>query len=295
MVSYIGWVNHYPMGMDSPLLDDHASGSTRRAFLTRSAAGAAVGGLIWVAPSVLTVDAAAAASCGVGTHTLSWGDATSATLNLDGALPNSTTATVSGDTIRTAAMGGVTATITYTNPNGVANSTTANSLGTCFSVINNQIGANAGKSWYMQMKATAVNQHLTTTLTFRKAGVLIGLNALTFTMYDIDKVNGTGTLWTDRIVVTGTLNGTPVPLTATKAGAGANSPVIAGSGTNAVTATGGGNLNIDPSSNAGNVTFVFSGPVDTVLIDYIAPDTGSVTSNPFQFTALSNVTWTTCA
>jgi hypothetical protein len=191
-------------------------------------------------------------------------------------------------------MGGVTATITYTNPNSVASSGGTNSLGTCFSVINNQIGGNTGKSWYMQMRATAANQHLTTTLTFKKAAALIGLNALTFTMYDIDRVNGTGTLWTDKIVVTGTRNGTPVVLTATKSGAGTNSPTITGSGTTSVTALGGGDLNIDPSSNAGNVTYVFSGPVDTVLIDYIAPDSAYVTSNPFQFTGLSNVTWTTC-
>ncbi|HEY5153089.1 MAG TPA: twin-arginine translocation signal domain-containing protein, partial [Acidimicrobiales bacterium] len=51
----------------------------RRAFLTRAGAGAAVGGLVWVAPSILTIDAAAAASCGTGTHTLNWGSVTAGT------------------------------------------------------------------------------------------------------------------------------------------------------------------------------------------------------------------------
>src|SRR3954453_21785622 len=102
-MAWFGTVHHYGQTMDSPLLDERPT-SSRRTFLTRSAAGAAAGGLLWVAPAVLTVDAAAAASCGTGTHTLSWDDATSAA-NLDGPLPNSPTAVATtGDTIRTAAM-----------------------------------------------------------------------------------------------------------------------------------------------------------------------------------------------
>src|SRR4051794_23818323 len=45
--------------------------TSRRTFLRRTAAGVAAGGLVWAAPSILTLDAAAAASCGTG-GTINW-------------------------------------------------------------------------------------------------------------------------------------------------------------------------------------------------------------------------------
>ena len=287
--------------MDSPFLSDvsdgnvtdAATGTSRRTFLTRTATGAAAGGVLWVAPSVLTMDAAAAASCGTGTHTLSWTDAALPT----GTLPNSGTRVPTGSTVTTPAMGGVTATIDWTDTSGVSTDGGTGSLGSSFSIINQQIGGNTGKSWYMQMHATQTTQALTTKFTFKKSAALIGLVGFAFTMYDIDRVTGANTLWTDHIVVTGTRNGVAVPLTLTKPGVGANSPVInpvSPATANVGDAVGGGDLNISPTVGDGNVTFTFTGAVDTVLITYNNPEANHLPSTPFQFTGIGNLTWTTC-
>ena len=249
----------------------------RRAFLARAGAGAAVGGLVWVAPSILTIDAAAAASC-VGNTGLVWNNfATGSTAGVF--------ATGSGANL-------VNVTVSTTNPNGAGTSGGTGSLGNNFSVIANQIGGNTGKAWYMQMRATAVNNHMTTTFTFSKAVV-----GLTFTIYDIDRVNNPGnTVWTDRVIITGVKSGGgAAAVTASKP---AGSTVDIATGTTATSAhyTGTGNTNISPASTNGNgvATFTDAVGVTSVTIDYIAPDAGYIPSTPFQFMGIGNLAWTSC-
>jgi len=249
----------------------------RRAFLTRAGAGAAVGGLVWVAPSILTLDAAAAASC-VGNTGLVWN--------------NFATGAGAGVFATGAGANLVNVTVTTTNPNGVGSSGGGGSLGNNFSVIANQIGGNAGKAWYMQMMATAAGNHMTTTFTFSKAVV-----GLTFSIYDIDRVlNAGNTVWTDRVIITGVKSGGgAAALTATKP-AGSTVDIVTGTTATSGHYTGTGNVNIAPTSSNGNgiATFTDAGGVTSVTIDYIAPDAAYIPSTPFQFMGVGNLGWTSC-
>jgi len=224
---------------------------------------------------MLTVDAAAAASC-AGNTGLVWNNfATGAGVG--------TFATGSGASL-------VNVVVTTTNPNSASNSGGTGSLGTSFTVIAGQIGGNTGKAWYMQMRATAANQHLTTTFTFSKTVV-----GLSFTMYDIDRVNSGGLLWTDKVIVTGIKpGGAAANATATKP-AGSTVDITTGTSATARTFVGTGDVNIDPSSSNGNGIVTFTDPVTSVTVDYIAPDAAYVTSAPFQFMGIGNLSWTSCA
>lgn len=260
---------------------DEGRSTSRRAFIGRTAAGVAAGGLVWAAPAILTIDAAAAASCS-GNTGLVWNNFTTGA----GA---GVFATGSGASL-------VNVTVSTTNPNGVGTSGGGGSLGNNFSVIAGQIGGNTGKAWYMQMRATAAGQLMTTTFTFSKAVV-----GLSFSIYDIDRVNvsGTnGTRWTDKVVITGTKNGGGSALVTASKPAGSTVDIATGTTTTAANYTGTGNVNIDPASTNGNgvATFTDAVGVTSVTVTYSAP-AGSpyVTSNPFQFMGIGNLTWTSCA
>jgi hypothetical protein len=256
--------------------------SSRRTFLTRSAAGAAAGGVLWVAPAVLTVDAAAAASC-VGNTGLVWSNyATGA---------GSTSGTGTGTGVFATGSGAnlVNVTVSTTNPDSVASSGGGGSLGNCFTVIANQIGGNSGKAWYMQMHATAVGQGLTTTFAFSKAVV-----GLSFSIYDIDRVNNGGTLiWTDKVVITGVKNGGGAA-SATAAKPGTSTVALTGTPGTSPTYTGTGSANIDPSSPDGNGSVTFNNPVTSVTLTYTAPELANLPSTPFQFMGIGNLSWTGC-
>ena len=269
--------------------------SSRRAFIGRTAAGVAAGGLVWAAPSILTLDAAAAASCPSNTG-LTWSNyATGA---------GSPTGTGTGSTVFATGSGTglVNVTVAWNDVSGVGNSGGGGSLGTNFSVTADEIGGNQSgtnpansKAWYMQMRASTAGQLMTTTFTFSKA--VVGLK---FSLYDIDRVNvagANGTRWTDKVVVGGTKAGGGAALVTATRPTGSTVDITTGTSTTAANFTGTGNANIDPASSNGNgiATFTDAVGVTSVTVTYSAP-AGSpyVTSNPFQFMGIGNLSWTSC-
>ena len=228
---------------------------------------------MWAAPSILTLDAAAAASCGTGTHTMAW----------------SQKADNSGPGVFTSTGGTGSPNVTVgtnnsaTNP---ANSGGGGSLGNNWTVVNNgtQVGNQTAAFWYMQMKATAGGsaQWLETTFTFAKSVV-----GLSFTVFDVD-IGNAGNTWTDIVSVTGK-NAANVQqnVTVTKAG-GTGSPTLAGSGTTTASATGA--ANVGTNSTVGNVTFSIATAVNSVTVRFAA----GVVTNPIQYVGIGNLTWTSC-
>ncbi len=227
---------------------------------------------MWAAPSILTLDAAAAASCRTGAHSLNWGGAT------NGAGPGTFTST-----------GGLTFGIivgTNNSPTNPANSGGGGSLGNNWTVVNNgtQIGNQTAGFWYMQMKATAGGsaQWLETTFDFGTHSVV----GLSFTVYDID-INDAGNTWRDIVSVSGR-NAANVLQTVTATKAGGATPTLAGNpGTNP-SAT--GTTNVGTNSANGNVTFTIATAVKTVTVRFAA---GLVTA-PIQYVGIGNLTWTSC-
>jgi hypothetical protein len=255
-----------------PDLGDGRPTSSRRSFLGRAAVGAAAGGLVWAAPSILTVDAAAAASCGTG-GTLNWANATPP--------GNPTSITV----------GTVVATIAHTDPNNVGSSPN-------FAVNTGTFGGQSSAWYQMQMEGAQTNQAMTVTFTFSKQ-----VNGLTFQFFDIDQnadADTTG-FYRDVVWVTGTnaANAT-VGTSATNLGSS-----VSGNGTFASPF-----LPNNGSSNAtagqGNARITFNGPVQTVTITYQAraPRRGNNTAYPYpngagngwssQRIGIGNMGWTGC-
>lgn len=256
--------------MDSPLLDEHASGSTRRAFLTRSAAGAAVGGLIWVAPSVLTVDAAAAASCGVG-GSIDW---SGQTVNTSPAsvLSNGVLATITKTTNASAQVDAFTVYDPLAPP---AAPTPVPGAG--------NFGGQSAKYYRLAMKNAPLNAELDLQFDFTKTAAVIKVNALKFTLFDIDGFSNLN--WWDKVIIE------TVPalaaFTATKPGA-TNPPT--GAGTAASPLLGAGT--VADATNNGNVDIVFSVPVSSVKIRYI--ENKATANNDNQYVGIGNLTWTGC-
>jgi len=257
--------------MESAQLDpSEQSGASRRQFLTRSAAGAVAAGTLWVAPSVLTFDAAAAASCGTGVHTLNWN-----TVGV-GSGPG-TYATGAGATLVN-----VTVATANSTPNP-ASSGGGGSLGTNWTVINQQIGNQTLPTWYMQMTASANGLFLETTFHFSKAVV-----GLSFTVYDID-INSAGLLWTDLVTVTGT-NAAAVAQNVTVVHPADGTTTLAGSGSTSASAL--GTTNATNTQDTGNATFTFATAVTDVIVKFQAQNTPT---NPMQYVSISNLTWASCA
>ena len=253
----------------------------RRAFLTRAGAGAAVGGLVWVAPSILTIDAAAAASCGVGVHTLNWN---SFGLGAGPGVYNTGAgATAVAVTVGTATSG--------TNP---ASSGGTGSLGNNWTIINAQIGGSTAvggvfpQSWYMQMTASANGLFLETTFHFNKPVV-----GLSFSLFDIDiqvagNSGGNPNKWTDLVTVTATNGATAQNVNVTKPAGGTTT--LAGSGTTSASAL--GTANATQAQNTGNATFTIPTAVTDVIVKFSAQNTPT---NPIQYVSIGNLTWNSCA
>ncbi len=177
--------------------------------------------------------------------------------------------------------------VSTTDPNGIGTSGGGGSLGNNFSVIANQIGGNTGKAWYMQMRSTVAGRFMTTTFTFSKAVV-----GLSFTIYDIDRVNGGGTVWTDKVVITGVKSGGGAANATPSKPAGSTVDIVTGTTATAPTYTGTGNANIAPTSTNGNGIVTFTNPVTSVTITYSNPEAANIPSTPFQFMGIGNLTWT---
>jgi hypothetical protein len=148
----------------------------------------------------------------------------------------------------------------------------------------------ASPSLYLQQDSGAVANAVYAGFKFNNPG---GVNELTFTLFDIDKSNDllASSSWQDRVIVRGLFNGGAVLPTTVSAvstflnastgnisvnGAGANYGGASISGATVLDGTKGAD---NASSNNGNVTISFAGPVDQLYIDFTqAP--GATGDNP---------------
>jgi len=127
---------------------------------------------------------------------------------------------------------------------------------------------NTSPSLYLQQDSGAVANSVYAGFKFNNPG---GVSGLTFTLFDIDNDKGTltGNTWQDRVIVRGLLNNSAVGLTATPFTPANIS--INGAGTTYANSTFAGATVLDglksvdnATSNDGNVTISFLGPVDQV-------------------------------
>ncbi len=252
-----------------------ALSTSRRAFIGRTAAGVAAGGLVWAAPSILTLDAAAAASCGTGVHTLNWGTVTAGT---SPASVVSTGGTGSHPTV----------TIGHTQ---TANTIQNNGLGgyDCFDVINSQIGGQTANSYLLSINTNSQANFVTVTFTF-PAGTSV--NGLSFQIFDIDY--STTYNFQDVVRITGVNSANAA---ATFSSTPNTSYTVANNNSATLTLTGlnySGNPNtgVPPNSANGNATITSTQSIRSVTVTYspgIPTD-----ANPYQYISIGNLTWTTC-
>ncbi len=149
---------------------------------------------------------------------------------------------------------------------------------------------NASPSLHLQQDSGAVANAVYAGFKFNNPG---GVSGLTFTLFDIDNDNGslTGNGWQDRVIVRGLFNGaavlpTTVSAVSTFVNASTGNISINGVGTGYAGANISGATVLDgtksvnnDSSNNGNVTISFAGPVDQLYIDFTqAP--GATGTNP---------------
>jgi hypothetical protein len=144
---------------------------------------------------------------------------------------------------------------------------------------------NTSPSLYLQQDSGAVANSVYAGFKFNNPG---GVSGLTFTLFDIDNSSNslTSNSWQDRVIVRGLFNNSAVGLTATPFTPSNIS--INGAGTTYANSTFAGATVLDGlksvdndtnTSNDGNVTISFLGPVDQVYIDFTqAP--GATGDNP---------------
>jgi len=150
---------------------------------------------------------------------------------------------------------------------------------------------NTSPSLYLQQNSTSVNQAIYAGIKFNNPG---GVNGLTFTLFDIDKSSNSlaSGSWQDRVIVRGLFNGVAVLPTTVSAvstflnastgnisvnGAGAN---YAGAIIDGATVLDGTKGADNDTSNNGNVTISFAGPVDQLYIDFTQASGSLSGSNP---------------
>ena len=142
----------------------------------------------------------------------------------------------------------------------------------------------ASPSLYLQQDSGAVANAVYAGFKFNNPG---GVSGLTFTLFDIDNSSNslTSNSWQDRVIVRGLFNNSAVGLTATPFTPGNIS--INGAGTTYANSTFAGATVLDglksvdnATSNDGNVTISFLGPVDQVYIDFTQASGSLSGSNP---------------
>ena len=210
-----------------PMTDENDETTARVTSSRRAALGkmAAVGGAAWVAPQIVSMPAAAAATCAPGT--LDWDSFTT------------------GATFTSATVNGVLVTLNTTT---LAGTTILASNRTIRASPN---GSFAQKALQFQQLPNAVGVGQVITFTFDAP-----VSNLSFTIYDIDNLFGG---WGDRIEIIGagytsSIPGsfTPATPTGNVIGTGTAANLFRGSNTNA---------NWDDNSNRGNVTISYAGPI----------------------------------
>ncbi len=226
---------------------------------------------MWAAPSILSIDAAAAASCGSGTHTLNWGNVTAGTspasVTSSGGAPLAVAIghTQTGNTVANGGLGGY----------------------DCFDVIDAQVGNQSAHSYLLQIATSNRNRFVTVTFTF-PVGTTV--NGLSFQVFDIDY--STTYNFQDIITVTGVKAGggaaafSATPGTAFTVGGTATSRMMTG-------AAGGNPATGQPTdSTSGNSTVTSTDSIASVTIRY-EPGTPR-DANPYQYVSIGNLTWTGC-
>lgn len=220
---------------------------TRRGLLRVGAIGAGVAGAAWVAPSVLTMDAAAAGSPCSTFSTFNWAPYTSGQAGTGG-LGNQ--------------VDGVQISIAAANPGGQAFAPNA--------VV--QTGTFGAQPKWWQMRQNALGggpdgspAQLTATFSFTRVsnGLAVPLSQFSFQILDIDRRDSAGSGWRDEVWVTDTA-GNPIAFTQAPATPPAGGP--AGAGSNADRWY--GTSNIDETLTTGNLTIAFSAPVSGFRINY---------------------------
>lgn len=257
---------------------------TRRDLIRKTAAGGALAGAAWVAPSIMTIDRAMA--CGTCPQsTLTWAN----TAGNNGINPDDTTV----DSVRFDMNGSQVQAGTAQAPNFVVQTQAGSGA---------QFGAQ--NSWYqLRQDALAWNGTGNTTsrirwrLTFRNplpSTTRINITGLCFLIVDIDNQSGTG--WRDRIRIVPTLANNAAALAPTMTLiAGSTPPGPSGAGTNASPLLGVGTTNIDNSSTSGNVLVTFPGPVNRIDLFYEngSPPPPATTgySGSIQRIGITNFSW----
>lgn len=183
--------------------------------------------------------------------------------SLDWAAPGSTNGWSAGTDSNTYTVGGETISIAMTgNTNRfIARTFGGSTLQTPVSTTQFANGANAGEHGVvMNVDYDLTTESVLTTMNLGTPG--IGVGELQFQILDID--SGT---WTDRIIVTGFLDGAAVL------------PILTSSGSNTVSGTDTflGTGGAATGNAAGNTTVTFTNPVDVVTFEY---DNASPTVNP---------------
>lgn len=256
--------------------DTRTSGTvSRRVVLRRAAAGSAVAGAAWVAPSVVRLDAAVAC----GTCTLSEIDWEALYANNDPA-PNTT-------------VDGVRLQLSTSDPGGQG--AAPNFVVQTQAATGNPFGAAA--SWY-QLRQNAVAwggtgdppSRMVLRFTFRNPSpddTRINLNGVCLTLLDVDNQSGSG--WNDRIYIDGVVLADDTPATIpTFTPVAASPPGPTGLGTLASPLLGVGTANIVNASTDGNVLVQFGGPVNQFDLWYT---NGTLYSGSVQRIGITAVNW----
>jgi len=229
------------------------SGLDRREFVKKAGIGAAGAGALWVAPSVLGIDAAFAGASCLQQDTLNWNNFTA------GNTPPATLQTFP-------AVGSYPAvTLSYT----IATVGTPGA-GTNNNTVQAGPQGNINSNYYrMSMTASAAGQGRTLTYTWTR-----NIYNLRFTIVDIDRITGTQN-WQDVVW----LSVTPTIIS--------QGPRVSGAGTAANPWSGNGTTNVGPNSSDGNVSLSIAGPITTLTINYRSGNPFGTE----QFVGIENLTW----
>lgn len=225
---------------------------SRREAMRKTAVGAGVAGAAWAAPQIVSTEAAAAASCNPGT--LSWSGFTI------------------GSTFTSAVVNGVTVTLSTTTLPGTT------LLSTNRTIRASPNGGISAPVLQFQQLPNAIGIGQDITFSFDAP-----VSNLSFSLYDIDNLSGG---WGDRIQVftagyTSSIPSTFTPATPTGnvIGDGTAGNRFRGSNTNA---------NWNDSSNRGNVTLTYAGPITSFSFRY---QNAANTGGGNMRIGISDITW----
>ena len=239
----------------------------RRRFLKYSGAASAVAGGVWVAPSVLGSSAAFAAGSCINHATLDWDN-----LGTGGSMPApSTGGTVTGKAVIPASGSSpaiqVKMTVARINTPGTG-------AGVYNGILNQQNGGIPGSQYFIGMSNDTANEGYKMTFEFYNTAGTTRINVyqLDFTICDIDRSGTTNNGYQDVITLS------PAPTSAVPGSTNVT-------GSNPYSATAGDNTL--PTSSDGNLHVTYSGPVNTVVVDFTSGNRhGSI-----QSVSIADLSW----